>query len=190
MKQRLDAVETAEHSRKSQQRRGRFAVFRKRGDGAKRFGHELQGGLVAQVAIFLKQTQVIESARHQRLQSAPVYLQIFRRVHARLFRLAHRFRARRAKGDDQNVRPGDLHLFEKLARFFGAQVKKEQRRASLLQDHVQPARFRDMPHLGDSGEKRLHPANQIGILGIKYANRRRHHAAATSSANLTSGNMM
>ena len=58
-------------------------------------------------------------ARHQRLKTPPVEMQILGRVNPGLLRFAQGLGARRAQGDDENFRPFLLNLVKRLPRVLG-----------------------------------------------------------------------
>ena len=130
---------------------------------------------------------MVERARHQRLETAAIELQIFRRVDAGLLGFAHRLGAQSPERDDENIREFLLHLIEQIARIFRAQINEHDRGAGLLQNGIEPICFSDVTQLRNDAEEGFDPPDEVRILRIQDADRGRNHAAATSLAKRTSG---
>ncbi len=188
--QRFHVIESAEDAREAQQRHRAGQALWRRVECARCLRQGDETRLAAQFSILLRETQMIESARDQRLQATAIQVQILRGVNAGLLRFAQRFRAWCAESRDQDFRPFLLNLINQIAGVFRPQIGQEERGTGLLQDGIQTIRLGNMPHLGEDAEECLDPAREIALLRVDDANRRSAHAAATSSSKRTSGRRM
>ena len=177
--QRLDVVEAPEDARKAEERRGRGVAFRHRLAAARRFGVGEERRLVAQFPVLLHHAQMIKRTRNQRLKTAAIKLQIFRRVDAGLLGLAQRLGTRSAERDDQHFGPVGLNLPEQIARIFAAQIHQQHGGIRLLEHCVETVCFRYVTHLREHAQERLHAPREIGVLRVEDADGRasscRHH---------------